>query len=455
MFIGRENEIREIKKNLDNDKKSAVLIYGKRRVGKSFFVNQVLHEYNCHKVYYECLDASFEENLNLFESRIKEEYSNRFIHFGSFQDAFTFLGSMGDKVIVVLDEYSYLKGTREKRYVDSVFQNIIDSLADNIHLILLGSYVSVMQELLEQESPLFGRFDRIIHLLDFDYFTSSDFYPEKSVREKIEIYSIFGGNPFVNDAFDPQSDLKNNIMYLLLNQNSSVRSYLENVLLKELSKTGPANMILSSLSNGKKKYSEISADTGLNTAGVLDKQLKNLIKMDVITRTVPINRTNDRKKVFYEITDNLVRFYYAYIYSKRDIIRRIGEESFYNLYILPSINTFISYRFEEIAREYFQRKVRDGEYNDVYDIGTYWYDDPVSHTNGEFDCVLKHKDSYSFYEVKYYTSAVDESLCVKEERQVRNLAGRMKIERIGFVSLSGFSFPSDSYDLITADRLYE
>ena len=454
MFVGREDEIKGIKKVLDFNKKSAMLIYGKRRVGKSCLINHILDDYSCHKIYYECLDTSYEENLLHFEDRIKEEFDNRFVHFASFEDAFEYLKTVRERVVVVLDEYSYLKQSKEKGYVDSVFQSIIDTMGEQIRLVLLGSSASMMQELLEHENPLFGRFDLIVQLKDFDYYTSSEFYPTKNVKEKIELYSVFGGNPFVNDSLDPQLNLRENIINLIVNQNSSVRSYLENVLLKELSKTGPANMILSSLANGKKKYSVISSLTGLNTAGVLDKQLKNLIKMDVISKKSPINRENDRKKVFYEITDNLVRFYYTYVFSKRDVIARIGAEAFYELYIMPSLNTFISYRFEEIARGYFERKVKQGKLKDVYDIGTYWYDDPVNHNNGEFDCVLKHKDAYSFYEVKYHENPLDEKLCAKEESEVKNLTKQMKINKIGFIALSGFDFQSRDYDLIDAEELY-
>ena len=90
----------------------------------------------------------------------------------------------------------------------------------------------------------------------------------------------------------------------------------------------------------------------------------------------------------------------------------------------------------------------------MYDIGTYWYDDPANLKNGEFDCVLKHKDAYSFYEVKYNENPLDEKLCAKEEMEVKNLAGQMKINKIGFIALSGFDFQSQDYDLIDAEELY-
>ena len=144
MFVGREKELKEIKKTLKSKEKSAVLVYGKRRVGKSFLINHILNDFSGHKIYYECLDASFEENLNNFEQRIKEEFDNRFVHFSSFQEAFDYLSTINKNVVVVLDEYSYLKGLKEKGYVDSVFQNVIDNMGNNTHLVLLGDRKSVV-----------------------------------------------------------------------------------------------------------------------------------------------------------------------------------------------------------------------------------------------------------------------------------------------------------------------
>lgn len=455
MFIGRGNEISQLKSILNRNRKSTALIYGKRRIGKSFLITEVMKSFSCKVIYYECLNASAEENLLGFESRIRSAFGQRFLHFESFEEAFQFLSSAGERVIVILDEYSCLKTSREKYYIDSLFQRIIDRMGDNIRLVLIGSFVSVMRELLEEENPLFGRFSLVMHLHALDYYDSAQFYSGKTVREKAEFYGIFGGNPFVNSEIDPDADLKTNIIRLILNPNSAVRSYLENILLSELSKTAPANMILSALSNGKKKYSEISSRIRSEVPGTLDKQLKNLILMDILQKKNPINRPDDRKKIFYEISDNLTRFYYAYIFSNRDVIRTIGEQAFYDLMILPTIDTFLSYRFEETAREYFQRLVRNGSLSGVYDIGTYWYDDPSEKKNGEFDCVLKHQSSYSFYEVKTYNEPLRESLCEAEEREVRNLAKPLDIEKIGFISISGFDFSSDRYDLIPAEQMYE
>ena len=139
--------------------------------------------------------------------------------------------------------------------------------------------------------------------------------------------------------------------------------------------------------------------------------------MELIVKKHPINRQDDNKKIYYETNDNLLRFYHTYVYKNKSALQVIGAEAFYDEYISDSIVTFISHRFEEICRDYFSILVKSGKLKGIRDIGTYYYDDSVNKTNGEFDVVLKRKDSYEFYEAKYYQSPLCLSEMKKEESQ--------------------------------------
>ncbi len=454
MFYGREQEVQQLQDCLTKPTKSAVMLYGRRRVGKSTLILEVLGKLSCKIIYYECLMTSLEENLRGIEEKVKACYNNKFLHFSNLEELFEFLGSQQEKVIIVLDEYSYLKKISNGYYIDSLFQRIIDRLSDNIKLVLLGSYVGMMKELLKEENPLFGRFSLVLHVKPFDYYASAYFYDELQVAEKVALYSVFGGSPFINALISKQQSLQANIEQLLLNPSSPAAIYLEYILLAELSKVAAANMILAALANGKKRYSEIEQLVSGNSNGSLDKQLKNLLEMEIIQKVYPINKKNDKKKIFYEINDNLVRFYYAYVYNRRDIIARIGEKSFYELYIKNSIKTFIAHRFEEVVREYFSRQIRGGKRTDVYDIGTFWYDLPKEKRSGEFDCVLEQKDGYAFYEVKLYDHAFAKAEAETEAKQLENILSFIKINRIGFVALSGFAFTDERFELIAGKDLY-
>ena len=454
MFVGRQDELLQIKSSLNNNSKNTIMVYGKRRVGKSALILEAIKDCKYKVIYYECLLTTLQENIKNLERKIQEAFNNKFLHFENLTDIFDFLGKCNEKIVIILDEYSYLKSLAPKYYVDSLFQSIIDQMNNNISLVLLGSFVGMMKELLEKENPLFGRFSLIINLKPFDYLDSSLFYKSCSVQQKIEFYSIFGGTPFSCNFINPNSSLEKNIVDLLLNPNGILHLYIENILLSELSKIANANTLLSVLANGKKKYTEIENLVNLKSNGNLDKQLKNLIEMEVIRKVFPINKRNDKKKTFYEISDNLVRFYYQYVYKNKDVISRIGEKAFYINYIEPTIKSFISHRFEEIAREYFSRLSRNGVIRNVKDIGTYWYDIPEIKKNGEFDCVLRQKNSYSIYEIKYYSKPLSEIEANKEYQQILEINGLENVKKVGFICLSGFSFKNKLYDLISGENLY-
>ena len=174
--------------------------------------------------------------------------------------------------------------------------------------------------------------------------------------------------------------------------------------------------------------------------------------MESLEKMVPINKP--KKKQFYVISDNLIRFYFTYIFGYDMVIKMLGEEVFYDTYIEKSIDEFTQRRFEDIVVQYFKRKVRTFEIKDVINIGSYWYDIPSKSRNGQFDVVLQKKDCYHIYECKFFNRAMTLRECQQEEKQVDEITELNRI-KLGFVNLSGFEFEDERYELITGAQLFE
>lgn len=454
MFIGREKELKELKEELGQWKrKTAVLVYGKRRVGKSTLIKKASLSFDGTVIYHLSVSSTFEGNMELLYKSVAEALSLPLLRFDSIFALFEYLGTIDKKILLIIDEYSYLKESGGKKEVDSYMQRVIDSLPQNIKLILCGSYITMMKELLKIDNPLFGRFSLLLHVKEFDYSESSLFYPELNVKDKIAFYSVFGGSPYVLENIDSTLSLRDNIIRFLLPENSIIRSHIENVMLKEIRKSYDIR-ILETIKNGRKRYTEIRDNLGGAETGLLDKQLKILLDMETIRKTEPINRKNDKKKQFYEITDNLIRFYFSFIFGSTGTIERINEEQYYDRYLSNTISSFISRRFEDITLQYFHRMSGKGNFIDIEDYGTYWYDDPDTKTNGEFDCVIKCRgEKYDFYECKYYASAMTYDECMKERRQLEDIKG-IDVSSVGFVSSAGFDFQSSDFILISGEDLY-
>lgn len=454
MFIGREKELGQLNVELSAWKrKTVVLVYGKRRVGKSTLIKEAAKKFDGVVINHMCVTSTFEGNMELIYQSVSEAVGLPNIRFGSLSEMMDYLGMIDKKVLLIIDEYPYLKQTKKKNEVDSYMQAVIEKLPENVKLILCGSYIAMMKELLEEENPLFGRFSLIQHIRDFDYLDAAKFYPELSVRDRVAFYAVFGGSPYVLENLDTRMTLKENIERFLLPETSLIRSHIENVVLKEIQKTFDAR-ILAIIGNGKKRYSEIRDKIVNSETGLLDKQLKILMDMETIQKTEPINRRSDKKKQFYEIVDNLMRFYFTFIFGKAGTIARIGEEQYFGRNIAASLEQFISRRFEGIALQYFHRAALLGKYPDIDDFGSYWYDDAATKSNGEFDCVIRCGEQYDFYECKYFDRAMTLEECQEEKAQLDNIKG-INVSGVGFVCTGGFSFDSsDNFVLIDGKELY-
>ena len=453
MFTGRQEELKLIEELLQKESAS-MMVYGKRKVGKTTLLTHALENSTDKTIYYECVKAPLKENIHNFTKRLMDEgVISVELGFNSWQDVFSFLNTLDKTLNIIIDEYPYLKKFEPSETVDSIFQNVIDNHLSNIRLFLSGSHVGMMKDLLDENNALYGRFDKVIKLKELTYVEAANFYSEKSIYDRVALFSIFGGSPFVNKSIDVNKTLKENIVNTLLNSSSSVSNYAEHLLMSDFSNSNNAERILFAIANGKKKHGDIEKKLDMEKNGLLSKQLKTLLDMDLISKTYPINAKNDKKKAYYEITDNLLRFYYTYVYGNKSALQMLGADSFYDEYIEPSIITFISHRFEEMCRTYFSLLAKSGKLKGVLDIGTYYYDDSVRRKNGEFDIALKRAKGYDIYEAKYYTGILTEKEMLQEEKQVLEIPA-LNIKKIGFITVSGVETKLEKFEYINGEQLY-
>ncbi len=454
MFIGREKELIAITNALS--KNANIMVYGPRRVGKTTLIHEALKKVDKSILWYECIEGSYEYNIELLARSAANSLKKSFLaKITDIFDLFDAIDESGDKVVVVIDEYPYLKTGNRGSAVDSYFQRLIDRKYENIVFVLCGSYVTMMKELLESDNPLYGRFALKLNLQQFNYFDSSLFYPNLNVREKIEFYSVFGGYPFILEKLDQTLSLEENIENVFLSSIGSLREEIENTLLKEIAKIGFSREIIARLGNSRLRFKEIEDSFSTDVRGTLDRELKRLIEMQLIVKNYPINKKEDKKKSFYELNDNLLRFYYTFVFPMKSQLVMLSPKAFYRNFIEKGLNTYISKRFEGVVKEYFIRRNREADDTDIIDIGTYWYDDKVNKKNGEFDCVLKTIDNkYQVYEAKFLKEPMTKTQVQEEEEKIKRI-NDLNVQAIGMVSASGFEEEEKDIKMISGEELYK
>lgn len=458
MFYGRENERKKLCTMFHSDGQMISLIYGRRRIGKSELIKQVLKETDIKSVYYECKQTTEQNNVDSLAELIGEAFDFPKPAFENMEDLLRFLFQKSEKepMILVLDEYPYLR--ENSKGLDSVLQSVIDHYKDtsNMKLIVCGSYVDTMKALLERQNPLYGRIDLTLNLKPMDYYDSALFYPEFSEEDKVRLFSVFGGIPYYNRLIDAKKSVRENIIELIASSGARLENEVAMYLNSEISKITNANEVFEALAKGFSRYKDILDQSNVSSGPALIDILDKLMRMDVVAKEAPINDENNRKKSGYFISDNLSLFYYKYIFRNMSRMNIMDPDIFYDKYIAEDFETkYVPKSFERICKQYLIRKNRKGLMDEIFEkIGKYYYDDPVEKRNGEFDIVTLDDKGYIFYEAKFRKEPVTESIVQNEIRQVKQTG--LECYRYGFFSRAGFTCEQEENRiLIELSELYK
>ena len=456
-FYGREQQQKKLNRLLTKNGLQAALIYGRRRVGKSELIKQCLKKTDTPQLYYECKQTTEMNNVESLSVLISEQFRLPALGFSNMETLLDYLFRRGEQeeLILVLDEYTYLRET--VKGMDSILQSLIDRYKDTsvLKLVICGSYVDTMKSLLARENPLYGRMDLTIDLEPMDYFESALFYPGFSSEDKVRLYSVFGGIPYYNRQIDAALSARENIQELISAPGSRLENEVSMYLKSEISKIANANEVFEALAKGFSKYSDLLSQSHVTSGPTLVDVLEKLISMQVVEKQAPINDADNRRKSGYFIVDNLSLFYYRYIFrflSQRNVL---DEDVFFDRYINEDFETqYVPRIFETICKQYLIRQNRAGKIEPPFDrIGKYYYDDPKTRTNGEFDTVTEDPQGYIFYESKFRKEPLTLAMIHEEMKQVQ--ATGLNCYKYGFFSRSGFqSDPTESMIFISLDDMY-
>lgn len=369
-FLGRVQEKKQMVRALEREGVQFVLVYGRRRVGKSELIKEVLRVSSLKSIYYECKQTTELNNVASLSNLISEFYDYPKILFNSIEETLDYLfqKASGESFVLVLDEYPYLRHAVQG--MDSILQSLIDKYRgqSSLKIIICGSFIDVMKSLLLSENPLYGRVDRTIDLKPMDYYEASLFYPSYSNEDKIRLYSVFGGIPYYNKLIDSKLSVRENIIELIASLDARLENEVSMYLRSEISKISNANEVFEALSRGYSRYSDVLAQSHVSSAPAMVDVLEKLIQMELVRKESPINDENNKKRTGYYISDNLSLFYYRYCFRYASQMQIMDSDVFYDKYIRDDFeNWYVPHCFEAICRQYLIRKNKTGQLNDIFE----------------------------------------------------------------------------------------
>lgn len=365
-IIGREKEINELLRAYQSKKAEFVAIYGRRRVGKTFLVNEVFKDKLSfsHTGLPPFDDEKENEDNNLLKEQL-EHFVKSLNDYGfkseqtinNWLDAFSLLKeyinslNQKEKIVIFFDELPWMDTPRSNFLRElTYFWNSWLSKRDNILFIVCGSSASWMtNNLINGFGGLYDRITMEIRLSPLSLNECNLFINRNktilSSYDVVQAYMIFGGIPYYMEKINPNLSLSENIDNLFFKKSAILRNEF-NRLFKSCFKN-PERMkeIVSFLATKSIGFSreEIIKKLNLESGGNITEMIDALMASDFIISYIPLGHS--KRETLYKLIDPFCIFYLKFVKDATFL----DKDFWSNNIASPKVNSWRGYAFENVC----------------------------------------------------------------------------------------------------------
>ncbi|MBP5226182.1 MAG: AAA family ATPase [Kiritimatiellae bacterium] len=373
MFIGREEQLEQLKSLWRKPVASLVTCRGRRRIGKSTLIEEFARRNRVRFIKLEGVEpqsgVNNETQLRAFAQQLAEQTGCDESCPENWFKAFARLAAVvnpREKTVLLIDEISWMG-----KY-DVTFPGELKYAWDNrfskkpkLIMVLCGSVSSWIDKKILKSKGFVGRPSMNLLIPELSLRESAAFWRrggcKPSSTDMIDVLSVVGGVPKYLENIDPALSADENVKRLCFTPGALLVSEFDEIFNDALdANLGLKKRILMSLGDGQKSPTEVAERLGLDNNGHLSGYLEELETAGFVAKDTGLNpRTGKRSNVVrYRIADNYTRFYLKYIEPNRELISR-STFSFASLAQLPGWATLLGLQFESLVygnlREIMQR----------------------------------------------------------------------------------------------------
>lgn len=377
-FIGREEEIRALRRELDRERPSVAVVLGRRRVGKS----RLLLEATLGRptVYYQATKVAESMSLSLFKREVARAVGGDPVldSLGDWLGVLAWLEQVARArkpgLTVVLDEFPYL--CESEPALLSIFQKACDGLRDRgspLNLVLCGSKISFMEELLGEKNPMHGRQTFELDVGPLPFRDAARFFPEWSDDDRLKAYGIFGGIPYYLNLCEPRVSLQENVLDLVLATGAPLADEPNNLLQAELRDVTRYATILRSVADGCTVSGEIIARIReIRDASALAPYVRKLEELRLIRIVRSLDATERERDRRYYLDDPFLAFWYRFYLPNASPLAAGHAGEVWEHAIAPRLDEHMGGLFEWICRDYVRRYGREVLPRAAREVGQVW-----------------------------------------------------------------------------------
>lgn len=368
MIIGRKQELKLLDKIYNSKEAEFVIVYGRRRVGKTYLIREFFSNKKCKLLHATGLQhGTQKKQLKKFTEAISETFLDNIPietpkNWG---DAFNVLHKQilknKGKIIIFLDELPWM-ATRKSGLLEEIdyYWNRNWSKIKNVILIACGSSASwLIRKIINNKGGLHNRVTCSINLLPFNLSETQDFLKSRNInlnqKNILSLYMALGGIPYYlkyvekgltaqqniqNIFFIKKSPLKDEFNKLFESLFEHAESYIELIKLISKRKEGV-----------RREQLRLEAEHS-SGGGRLSKRLQDLKDVGFIEENIPFGRS---KGEYYKLIDEFCLFYLKWIDIKKHI--KFTEGYWLDQSQRPSYYAWSGYAFEAVCIKHLNQIV--------------------------------------------------------------------------------------------------
>lgn len=475
-MIGRKEELYQLRKLYNSQEAELVAIYGRRRVGKTYLVNEVFSN----EITFQHAGMSpIEANNRLKKEQLKGFYTSLKMHGAKvkrmpkdWQDAFYMLEcylrdcDTGNRQLVFLDELPWMD-TKNSGFLIAFehFWNNWGCHRKNLMVIVCGSANSwILDNLIDNRDGLYGRLTGIIKLSPFtlheceEYFQSMQFVLSR--YDIVQSYMVVGGIPYYMRNYDNRKSLAQNIDRLFFGKDALLRIEYDRLFSSIFSSPEEMKRIVELLSQRSAGFTrkEISEKTGISNGGELTKKLNALVASDFVLCYVPFGVKG--KTDHYKLVDPFCLFFLHFVKNHDKMDRNFWTNN-------QTHQEIVSWRgiaFENVCFNHIPQIKKALQIQGVASSESSWSKRSDDEEGTQIDMLIDRDDNViNVCEMKFYGEMFTVSkqyymTLLKRQRILGELIPKKKSIRTTLITTMGLvpnNYSSIFTNVITMDDLFE
>ena len=369
-MIGRKNEQELLQEAIDKDRAQFIVVYGRRRVGKTFLINEFFHNtYAFKHTAVSPLSENLKPKKNLLKIQLKEFYYSLrsyglqagqpipvdwFDAFHQLQELLETKKNNNEPRVVFLDELPGLDTPRSNFM--PAFEHFCNDWVlarRDVKLVVCGSATSwILDKLVNNKGGLYGRVTLPIFVEPFTLKECKEFFQEgghaMDEYDIVEAYMAFGGIPYYLDQFRKGFSVPQNFDALLYGRQAPLGDEFDRLFSSQFANPGELQKIVTMLAQKRSGYTrdEIAKTCGYTTGGGLSRMLSALEKSTFIAPYIPFGEKN----VKYRLTDLFCLFYLKHVKDNRN-----ATTYWQSQFNSPAMSAWSGYAFEDVCRTHIRQ----------------------------------------------------------------------------------------------------